>query len=169
MLIDTHAHLYLDRFGSDLPDVLARARERGVERIVMPAIDVPSIDKALALCKRYDGLYAMAALHPSDTKDATDDDFAAVAAFCDDPRVVAVGDDLAPEAMRSLDDSVHFLVRHCLPDRVWKQQASGALKADDVSAFANLIANSTSACISSIADCECADYCFDIIAKPRSP
>ena len=92
MLIDTHAHIYLDRFGNDLPDVLARARERGVERIVMPAIDVPSIHKALDLCDRYDGLYAMAALHPSDTKDATDDDFAAIAALCDDPRVVAVGE-----------------------------------------------------------------------------
>lgn len=92
MLIDTHAHIYLDRFGNDLSDVLARARQRGIERIVMPAIDVPSIHKALALCDQYDGLYAMAALHPSDTKDATDEDFAAVAAFCDDPRVVAVGE-----------------------------------------------------------------------------
>ena len=92
MLIDTHAHIYLDRFGNDLPDVLTRARERGIERIIMPAIDVSSIHKALALCDRFDGLYAMAALHPSDTKDATDDDFAAVAAFCDDPRVVAVGE-----------------------------------------------------------------------------
>ena len=92
MLIDTHAHIYLDRFGTDLPDVLTRARERGIKRIIMPAIDVSSIHKALALCDRFDGLYAMAALHPSDTKDATDDDFAAVAAFCDDPRVVAVGE-----------------------------------------------------------------------------
>ncbi len=88
---------------------------------------------------------------------------------CNSRRVVAIGDDPAPKVMCSLDDSVHFLVRHCLPDRVWKQQAAGAVEADDVSAFANLIANSTSACISSIADCERADYCFDFIAKPRSP
>ncbi len=92
MLIDTHAHIYLDRFGSDLPTVLARARDVGVERIVMAAIDVPSSHKALALCEQYEGLYAMAALHPSDTKDATDDDFAAVTALCDAPRVVAVGE-----------------------------------------------------------------------------
>jgi len=92
MLIDTHAHIYLDRFSGDLPDVLARAREQGVERIVMPAIDVPSIHQALALCEQYEGLYAMAALHPSETKDATDAHFAAVTALCDDPRVVAVGE-----------------------------------------------------------------------------
>ena len=92
MLIDTHAHIYLDRFSQDLPAVLARARDVGVARIVMAAIDVPSIHKALALCEQYEGLYAMAALHPADTKDATDDDFAAVATLCDDPRVVAVGE-----------------------------------------------------------------------------
>lgn len=92
MLIDTHAHIYLDRFSGDLPDVLARARDQGVERIVMPAIDVPSIHQALALCEQYEGLYAMAALHPSDTKDATDAHFEAVTALCDDPRVVAVGE-----------------------------------------------------------------------------
>ncbi len=92
MLIDTHAHIYLDRFSQDLPAVLARARDGGVARIVMAAIDVPSIHKALALCEHYEGLYAMAALHPSDTKDATADDFAAVTALCDDPHVVAVGE-----------------------------------------------------------------------------
>ncbi|HMB90228.1 MAG TPA: TatD family hydrolase [Rhodothermales bacterium] len=92
MLIDTHAHIYLDRFKEDLSEVIARAREQGVERIVMPAIDGPSIHEALALCDRYDGLYAMAALHPTHTKDATDADFEEVATLCDDPRVVAVGE-----------------------------------------------------------------------------
>ena len=92
MLIDTHAHLYLDRFDEDRDAVIARAREAGVARILMPAIDVPSIHRALELCERYDGLYAMAALHPSETKAATDEDFAAVAALCDHPKVVAVGE-----------------------------------------------------------------------------
>jgi TatD DNase family protein len=92
MLIDTHAHLYLDRFDEDREAVIARAREAGVTRILMPAIDVPSVHRALELCERHDGLYAMAALHPSETKEATDEDFAAVAALCDHPKVVAVGE-----------------------------------------------------------------------------
>jgi len=92
MLVDTHAHLYLNKFEADRDDVYSRARAAGVARIVLPAIDVASIDQALALCDRYEGVYAMAALHPSDTKDATDADFEAVAARCDDPRVVAVGE-----------------------------------------------------------------------------
>ena len=70
MLIDTHAHLYLDEFEDDLEAVIDRAREAGVARILLPAIDVPSVHRALRLCERFDGLYAMAALHPTETKEA---------------------------------------------------------------------------------------------------
>lgn len=93
LLIDTHAHVYLDRFRDDLDDVVERAREAGLGAVLLPAIDVESVRAALGLCDRYPGFFfAMAALHPSEVKDATDADFEAIRAFCDDPRVVAVGE-----------------------------------------------------------------------------
>lgn len=92
MLIDTHAHLYLDRFAEDRDAVMGRARDAGVEAVVLPAIDVSSIHSAFALCDRYEHVYAMAALHPSAVREATEADLEAVATLCDDPRVVAVGE-----------------------------------------------------------------------------
>lgn len=92
MLVDTHAHLYLDRFDADRDAVIQRARDAGVGAIVMPAIDVASIEQAVALCAQHDGLYAMAALHPSETKDATDADFEAVVDWCTNEHIVAVGE-----------------------------------------------------------------------------
>ena len=92
MIVDTHAHLYLDRFDEDRDAVLQRAQEAGVETIVMPAIDVPSIQQAVDLCEEYEGLYAMAALHPSEVKEATDADFEAVVEWCSHPSIVAVGE-----------------------------------------------------------------------------
>ena len=92
MIVDTHAHLYLDRFEDDREAVLQRARAAGVETIVMPAIDVPSIQQAVDLCETHDGLYAMAALHPSETEEATEEDFEAVVKWCSHPSVVAVGE-----------------------------------------------------------------------------
>jgi TatD DNase family protein len=114
MLIDTHAHLYLDQFDDDREAVLQRARDAGVERIVMPAIDVPSIQQAVELCDHYEGLYAMAALHPSETADATEEDFAAVTEWCDHPSIVAVGESgLDYYWDRSFDDRQHaFFRRH---------------------------------------------------------
>ena len=112
MLIDTHAHLYLDRFADDREAVLARARAADVQAIVLPAIDVPSIHQALELCERHEGLYAMAALHPSETQAATEADLEAVAALCDHPRVVAVGESgLDYYWDRSFDERQHHFLR----------------------------------------------------------
>lgn len=91
-LVDTHVHLYLDAFEADRDEVVHRARQAGVVAMVLPALDVPSVHQALALCDRYPGLYAMAALHPSETKKATEADFEQIARLCEDPRVVAVGE-----------------------------------------------------------------------------
>lgn len=92
MLIDTHAHVYLDRFNRDFDEVMARARDAGVATIIMPAIDVASIHQAIELSERHEGLYAMSALHPSEVKEAGDVDFEAVREFCAHPKVVAVGE-----------------------------------------------------------------------------
>ena len=92
MLIDSHAHVYLDRFEADFEAVLARASTAGVDCIVMPAIDVASIRRAIDLSEKYDGLYAMAAIHPSSVPEATEDDLESVAALCSHPKVVAVGE-----------------------------------------------------------------------------
>ncbi|MDQ7040588.1 MAG: TatD family hydrolase [Rhodothermus sp.] len=91
-LVDTHVHLYLEAFEADRDDVVARARAAGVVSMILPAIDVASVHQALALCDRYPGVYAMAALHPSETRQATEADFDEVARLCEDPRVVAVGE-----------------------------------------------------------------------------
>lgn len=92
MLIDTHAHIYLDRFDADRDAMMTRAREAGVGIILQPAIDLPSIEAALRLCDHYDVCYAMAGLHPSETQDVTEADKTRLRAFCADSRVVAVGE-----------------------------------------------------------------------------
>ncbi len=92
MLVDTHCHLYHEKFDADRDAVIDRAREAGVVQIVMPAIDIPSIHAALDLAHKNDGLFVMAALHPSETKDATEAMMDEVAALARDARVVAVGE-----------------------------------------------------------------------------
>ncbi|MEM6784228.1 MAG: TatD family hydrolase [Bacteroidota bacterium] len=93
MLIDTHLHLYHRRYDVDRPAVIERAMQAGVARLLLPAIDVASIQEALALCDAFPGrVFAMAGLHPSAVKEATDADFDAAAVLARDPRVVAIGE-----------------------------------------------------------------------------
>ncbi len=92
MLVDTHVHLYLDAYDADRDAVVERARAAGVGVLIQPAVDVASVGAALALCDRYPGVYAMAAVHPSYVADAAPDAAERVEAHLSDPRVLAVGE-----------------------------------------------------------------------------
>ena len=68
-MIDTHSHLDDEAFRDDLPDVIHRAREAGVEKVFVPAIDLPSSLAIPTLCQQYpDYLYSMVGLHPEEVK-----------------------------------------------------------------------------------------------------
>jgi TatD DNase family protein len=63
MLVDTHAHLELPQFESDVEDVLRRAADAGVSHIVIIGIDLASSRRAVELAER-NGLSATVAFHP---------------------------------------------------------------------------------------------------------
>lgn len=68
-MIDTHAHLDGEEFANDLPDVIQRAREAGVEKVFLPAIDLATSRRILDLSACHPGFfYPMAGLHPEEVK-----------------------------------------------------------------------------------------------------
>jgi hydrolase, tatD family len=69
MIIDTHAHLDVEEFAEDLPEVISRAREAGVEKIFIPAIDLKSMDTVMAVCRQFpDTCYPMIGLQPEEVR-----------------------------------------------------------------------------------------------------
>ena len=52
-MIDTHTHIYEPEFQADREDVIRRAREAGVEYILLPNINAESIPQMLDLCSQY--------------------------------------------------------------------------------------------------------------------
>ena len=66
-MIDTHTHIYEPEFQADREDVIRRAREAGVEFILLPNINEESISQMLDLCRLYsDYCFPMMGLHPTD-------------------------------------------------------------------------------------------------------
>ena len=63
-MIDTHSHMYSEQFDADRADSLARAREKGIEYILLPNIDIDSIDAMHELSQRDKGCIPMMGLHP---------------------------------------------------------------------------------------------------------
>jgi len=68
--IDTHTHLYLPEFDADRDLVVEIAITRGVEKMLMPNIDVNSIDAMMNAVEKYKGrCFPMIGLHPTSVKD----------------------------------------------------------------------------------------------------
>lgn len=68
-MIDTHCHIDGEEFVEDIDEVIARAREAGVQAIGVPGINLQSLDTVVSVCQRYPGFcYPMLGLHPEDVK-----------------------------------------------------------------------------------------------------
>ena len=65
-IIDTHSHIYSEEFDNDIDDVIKRAKQAGVEKILLPNIDASSIDRLHNISDRYAGYcIPMMGLHPT--------------------------------------------------------------------------------------------------------
>ena len=69
-LIDTHSHIYAEEFDADRDEAIRRAREAGVERLLLPAIDSESHGRLFDTVRRYpDHCTPMMGLHPTSIND----------------------------------------------------------------------------------------------------
>ena len=91
-LFDSHSHLDGPAFDADREEVIERARQAGVERLLVVGSDenFTSASRAVALAERYPFIYAAVGLHPNDAKFAVDT--APLRRLLSHPRVVAVGE-----------------------------------------------------------------------------
>lgn len=70
MFIDTHSHIYTDDFKSDRIEVIQRAKESGIEKIVIPNIDTSSIRSLLNLTDSAPEYFIpLIGLHPTSVKE----------------------------------------------------------------------------------------------------
>ncbi|MFO8007932.1 MAG: TatD family hydrolase [Candidatus Brocadiia bacterium] len=106
-LFDSHAHLNSDRFTADLAQVLQRAREAGVARMVCPGVDLPSSRRAVELTSQHpERILAAVGIHPTCWTGAGPAELAVLEELAGLPQVVAIGEtgldfhrqDVTPEA-----------------------------------------------------------------------
>jgi TatD DNase family protein len=73
-MIDSHCHLYSDQYDHDLEQVVRRAGTR-LSAIVISAVDVESLEKSLAIRRKYpDLIYVSAGVHPREAAELTNED-----------------------------------------------------------------------------------------------
>jgi TatD DNase family protein len=66
MLTDTHCHLDFNKFDEDRDAVIQRARDAGVTRILIPALDYESSKAGIKLAESHPNIFAAVGFHPTD-------------------------------------------------------------------------------------------------------
>lgn len=91
-LVDTHSHIDMADFETDLDLIINNAVDAGVEKIVIPSVDVNSFEKVIAISNKYDGVYCALGIHPSEAHKGKDEDFEEIMELAKFEKVVAVGE-----------------------------------------------------------------------------
>lgn len=93
-MIDTHTHLYSEQFDEDRDEAIKRAKEAGVEKFYLPAIDSETHEKMLELESQYPGeIFAMMGLHPCSVQPETwEKELALVKEYLDKRPFCAIGE-----------------------------------------------------------------------------
>ena len=92
MLIDTHAHLDYPDFAGDFEDILRRATEAGVTRIITIGTSVESSRRAVELAEKYPNVFAVIGVHPTYVEESGEDVITPLRDLAKSLRVVAIGE-----------------------------------------------------------------------------
>ena len=92
MLIETHAHLDYPDFAPDFDDMLRRATEAGVTRIITIGTSIESSLRAVALAEKHPNVFAVIGVHPTYVEESGDDVITPLRELAANPRVVALGE-----------------------------------------------------------------------------
>ena len=93
MITDTHAHLYAEEFDEDRTEMMQRAKDNGVNRFFIPAVDSQSTQRMLDLEKDYpNDVFLMMGLHPCYVKENYQEELAHVKSWIDKRDFYAIGE-----------------------------------------------------------------------------
>ncbi|MGC9350755.1 MAG: TatD family hydrolase [Sulfurovum sp.] len=89
MIIDTHCHLDDVRYNEDLDLVIANAKAKGVEKIIIPGADPKTLPRAVEISETYEEVYFAVGVHPYD---AAAYDRTVLEPYVTHPKCVAIGE-----------------------------------------------------------------------------
>ena len=131
--IDTHTHLYLPEFDSDRDEMMNRATGAGIVKLLMPNIDIHSVEAMLSASSRYIGVcLPMIGLHPTSVSDDYRKQLDELERIFSEQNFIAVGEigiDLywdkthLKEQIDAMRRQVAFAVKSGLPVAVHSREA----------------------------------------------
>lgn len=126
-MIDTHTHIDGEEFAEDRALAVQRAKEAGVEKVFVPAIDLKSVSSVLQTCRQFPGYaYPMIGLHPEEVKADWRNQLAQMKSMLDDSNhpFIAIGEvgldyywsrEFEAEQLQAFEEQVEWAAEYDLP------------------------------------------------------
>mgnify|MGYP003289790478 FL=1 len=92
MLFDTHTHINAEEFDNEVPETVQRGLENDVTRMAVVGFDTETIEKSLALSKKYQEIYSIIGWHPTESYLYTEEIEERLYHQLQLPKVVAMGE-----------------------------------------------------------------------------
>src|SRR5438105_4411916 len=142
-LVETHAHLDYPDFANDLDDVLHRAVDVGVTRIVTIGTSVESSRRAVDLAEKHSNIFAVIGVHPTYAGKAEEDVITPLRNLANSPRIAAIGETgldyhHLPSVSAAKEKKVQVFARACQGETEEEIEANiqdGAYKSRQASLF----------------------------------
>ena len=90
--IDTHCHIYYDKYQNDISDVINRANDKNIKHIICVGVDLESSEKSIILSDQYESVFATVGYHPHESKLAVDNYLDKMLVLLKHPKAVAIGE-----------------------------------------------------------------------------
>ncbi|MCF8000452.1 MAG: TatD family hydrolase [Halanaerobiales bacterium] len=91
-LIDSHAHLDFDKFNKDRDEVIERAKNNGIVKIINVGSDLSSSHRSLQLSQKYEMIYAVVGVHPHEAKHLDKDALKVLKDLSKADKVIGIGE-----------------------------------------------------------------------------
>ena len=91
-MIDTHAHLNYPEIKKNLPEILDRAHDAGIEYVIVPATDYNSSLEVAELTEKYEMLFGAVGMHPTELKDFKEEHLSEIEKLSGHDKIVAIGE-----------------------------------------------------------------------------
>lgn len=93
MFIDTHTHLYYEQYDQDREEVIQRAIDSNVKRIISLGIDYSSSLQTVEISQKYEPVFAAVGIHPSEAHLAKKEDYQKIKVLVEqESKIVAIGE-----------------------------------------------------------------------------
>jgi len=90
--IDTHCHIYMDKFDYKIEEIINRAKAENVSKIICIGVDLNTSERCVELSNKYKEVYATVGIHPHESSNVEQSYLKNIENMCSEPKVIGVGE-----------------------------------------------------------------------------